>query len=391
MTLTVALVALATSAAAASPPAAGANRVVAFAGSADIERFAARTVADVTTPSARARALYDAVLALKRSGAIEGDRDNTPKARPPKTADELLRIAEAKGDYDRRAGCYEFSALYVAAARSVGLDAVGVERVDAVGTGQIGHIMAGVRFADDGPLTLFDLQNETRGSRQRTRALDDDEFAAHHYNHLAVAAFLNQRLDEAHTAIDIALELAPDSASFLNNRATVLAARGENSAAIAEVSYAIAMSPDVPLYRYQLGRLLLSSGELDAAAVSLRAALSLRPRYGLARRDLGWTLLLSGDPEAAEKELTRAVRDDPKTPEAHLYLALFWLARGDTAKASSHVDRGLRLDADSAALHAARHLAGGDGPFDAQAAARLREVLNSLPKTAAFDSQRRQR
>ena len=35
---------------------------------------------------ARAHRLYDTILSLKREGAIDGDRDNTPKVRPPKTA-----------------------------------------------------------------------------------------------------------------------------------------------------------------------------------------------------------------------------------------------------------------------------------------------------------------
>jgi Flp pilus assembly protein TadD len=353
--------------------------VVAFEASPEIVELAAAVVRNVRDPGGRARALYSAILAMKRSGAIATDRDNTPKARPPKTATEVVRSSRDPGDLDRKAGCYELSVLYVAAARSVGLDAVGVERDESIGTGQIGHIMAGVRMAPDGPLTLFDLQNETTGSQSRVRELDDLELAAHHFNHLAVAAYLNGALQDALSAIGWALDLAPESASFLNNRATILGALGEAAVAAAEAAHAVELAPEVPLYRYQLGRLYLVLGEVELAVVTLRQALDLRPRYSLARRDLGWAYLLEDDPAAAERELRRAFREEASTPEIELYLGLFLLSQGKTAEAAAVAAQGLvRAPSDAALVALARLASGTANDAVVGVTLHLRQVLDSV-------------
>ena len=315
--------------------------VVAFESTPQIREFALDAVRGATDGASRAHRLYAALLALKRSGAIAGDRDNAPKERPPKSAAEVMRLAEDPAAADKKAGCYELSALYVAAARSVGLDAMGVEREASVGTGQIGHIIAGVHVEVGGRLTLFDLQNEVAGSLGHVRELDDLEFAAHYYNHLAVAAYLRGTLKEALITIDYALLLAPESASFLNNRATILGALDEPILAVAEVVRAVELAPDVPLYRYQLGRLYLVLGDVDSAVTALRQALELWPRYSLARRDLGWAYLLGNDVTVAERELRRALREDPSTPSIGLYLGLCLLSQGRRQEACGVAERGL--------------------------------------------------
>ncbi len=259
--------------------------------------------------------LYNSILALRKSGAIIADPDNTPKRRPPKTADQLLRIAQNPGDYDRRAGCYEFSILYVALARAMGIDAVGVERIRTSGVGQIGHIMVGVRL--NTRLSIFDLQNQVRGSRALTRELSDMEFAAHHYNHIAVAAFLNKTAQGAHSAeqariaIDLALRLAPKNPGFLNNRATILLGQGHTLQALADATYAIFLAPRVALYRYQRGRILLAAREPRRALGAFDAAIQLHGRYALAIRDKGRTLMRLGLRAEGLRTLERATKIAP--------------------------------------------------------------------------------
>ena len=343
--------------------------VVAFASDAAIAALARTSVVGAADDAARAHRIYDAILALKKDGTIVGDRDNTPKERAPRTAADLL-----KPTGERQAGCYELSALFVAAARSVGLDAVGLERERSVGTGQIGHIMAGVRLG--GRLTVFDLQNERRGSRSRVRELDDLEMAAHHYNHLAVAHYLQEDHPAALRAIDWALRLASENPSFLNNRSTVLASLGEPVIALAEVAHAIELAPRVPLYRYQLGRLYLAVGSVDAAIEVLRHALELRPSYGLARRDLGWAYLMAGRPRAAQLELEGA-RGRPDTPDVDLYLGLFFAAQGRRDRALEVVEEGL-ASGRNPGLEALRAVLTDTPGGDAATVARLRRVLKGL-------------
>ncbi len=353
------------------------DKVVAFAPTPAIDSFARQATASAKDGGARARKLYDAILALKHQGAIAADRDNTPKARPPKTAAQVWEAAQGGGD--RKAGCYELAALYVAAARSVGLDALGVERDEPEGTGQIGHIMAAVRTDASRAPAIFDLQNESIGTRFTVRALSDLEMAAHHYNHLAVAAFLHADLREAQHAIDLALALAPASPSFHNNRATVLASRGELDVALAEALHAVELAPDVPLFRYQAGRLYLATGAVSAAIGSLSDALALRPGYGVAQRDRGWAYLLAGDAHAAERDLKAALGAAGDTPDGDLYLALFLAAQERRDEARAAVSAGLAKHRGDARLHALqRLLTDGESP-DVQGK-RLREVLDSVAR-----------
>lgn len=334
--------------------------VIAFAPDAAIEAFAHAAVDGVQGASRRADRLYDAILALKQKRAIEGDRDNVPKARQPKTAAMLMQVAQAPTASDRRAGCYELTALYVAAARSVGLQAVGVERDTTEGTGQIGHVMAGVRL--DGELAIYDLQNEARVARQRSRELSDVELAAHHYNHLAVASFLGTDLRQAEQAVDVALRLAPENPSFLNNKATVLAALDEPLLAAAYLVQAIEGAPRVPLYRYQHGRVLLAAGFVDEARRSLQAATTLRPAYGQALRDLGWAEFLAGDDRAAAAHLDEAHRREPDDADTVLYLGLFYFLTERQEDAQRVIDAARERDPNSVMLGAlAAVLAGEPG------------------------------
>jgi len=362
-----------------SPASAGpppTEHIVAFASTPAVEAFA-RSL-DLTGPDL-GRALYEHLLSLRKSERLATDRDNTPKKRPPKTATELVELLGHNKKVNRQAGCYELSALYIALARTLGIDAFGMQRIDAVGTGQIGHIMAGVRDPASQEITVYDLQNERVQSDKGAKILNDAALAAHHYNHLAVAAFLNGDLEQVHNNIDIALGLASTDPAFRNNYATVLAGAGEMHLAIAEAHHVVELAPDVPLYRYNLGRLLLATRatrDLAAAQRSFKAALALKRHYPLARRDLGWTLLLLGNEKQAEQELQRAAR---MAPDGGLYLGLFYMASKRAKEAEKVARQGLLRHPSSKSLQALLSLALGDGEsVDDGEIQRLRKVLLSV-------------
>jgi Flp pilus assembly protein TadD len=332
--------------------------VVAFAATPNITTFAAEAVQSTEDPSVRANRIYEAIVALKKRGAIEADRDNSPKSRSPKTAADLLSTAQRAGITDRKAGCYELSALYVAAARSVGLDAVGVERSDFSGVGQIGHIMAAVHLANSAALLVLDLQNESKQPRWPIRELTDLEFAAHHYNHLAVSHYLRGELDKTEQAIRWALMLAPENVSFNNNMAAVLNRLGEPALAASYSAEAVVAAPEVALFRYQLARSLLSSGDTAGAIVQFQAALHFQPSYGVALRDLAWALLDSGEREKAGESLRQLYDHNPSTPEITTYLTLFYLAQDDTFSATKILREARERKVTDPALAALRVLAG---------------------------------
>jgi Flp pilus assembly protein TadD len=210
------------------------------------------------------------------------------------------------------------------------------------------------------------------------RELTDLELAAHHYNHLAVAAFLNGKLEDALVAIDEALRLTPESASFLNNRATVLAGIGEPALALAEAAHAAELAPEVPLYRYQLGRLYLGLGDIQSAIVTLSQAMALRPRYSLARRDLGWAYLLDGNIPQAERELRLAAGEDPGTPDVDLYLGLFLVSQGRQGEARAVAEAGLKRQPGETSLSTLLDLLSPGSHRNAAGVERLQKALESV-------------
>ncbi|MDP7039732.1 MAG: tetratricopeptide repeat protein [Myxococcota bacterium] len=299
--------------------------VVAFLPTQALEELIQDTTAAHEKPKNKADAIYDLMQSFKQEGRWFADKDNSPKARKPKTALDMLELIPKNAQGNRDIGCYEFSSFFIAAARSVGLDAFGVEKKMKNGGGQIGHVMAAIRYGPKNHVWTYDLQNDRRGPALGVKVLSDLEFAAHHYNHLSVASYLQGDLKSSSRMIAYARQLFPESASFLNNSATVFSAQGEHTLALAEVLAAVYLEPSNPLFRYQLGRIFLEQGELKKAQAQLRKALSLKPGYAIALRDLGWLKILLGDGEAGEALLLKARKSDKLLPEASLFLALYFL------------------------------------------------------------------
>src|SRR5262249_47172218 len=153
------------------------------------------------------------------------DRDNAPKAREPLTASALWAAAKGQGPAPL-AGCYELTVLYIAMARSVGLNAAGAEPVHVRGSGAIGHRVTVVDYGD-GERAVVDLQNQVFGRGEAMRLLSDAELTAHHYNHLAVAALLRNDVAAAESDLTLATAIADTLPQVENNLATVFAKKGD--------------------------------------------------------------------------------------------------------------------------------------------------------------------
>ncbi|MEL6547166.1 MAG: hypothetical protein AAFQ82_21245, partial [Myxococcota bacterium] len=186
--------------------------------------FARRAVGAEKNKQAQVDAIYSAIGELIAQGRIIRDRDNRPKRRRPKTGVEVLQNALRPDAEPLPAGCYELSSALIAATHAIGIEtfALDGEALDE----QIGHIVVGLRN-DTGRPNVFDLQNNVRKRSARYRRLTPLEFAAHHYNHLAVSHHLHGEFDDARRSIDDAIALGGATPAFLNNRAAALAALGE--------------------------------------------------------------------------------------------------------------------------------------------------------------------
>jgi tetratricopeptide (TPR) repeat protein len=123
---------------------------------------------------------------------------------------------------------------------------------------------------------LYVRQNRISEAEQIYRGIikaDPKRFAA--YNNLGVLlASTNQRLDEALSILRKAIDIAGPRAELLDSQAQVLAARGENGPAIADLESAITQSRQAVFY-YHKARVYLNAGQHDEAAAAMNEARKL--------------------------------------------------------------------------------------------------------------------
>jgi hypothetical protein len=260
--------------------------VVPFAVTPEISKAARELVdkrsRDSAAVSTRARAIYDGLRALIAGGVIVSERDNRPKARAPFTAAELW--AHAKNDDKPRVGCYELTALYIAMARSQGINAVGVTPTTIAGTGETGHVLAVVIDAK-GNRTRVDLQNGGFMRDHNTRELTDFDLTAHFYNLRGVGAMVaNDPPEEAAAAFRDGLRLSDHVAELDANFAILEMVRGNKESALKRATHAAALEPNVPYFQYNEGVVAIEVGQYCQGLTALRRALHLLPSYEAARR-----------------------------------------------------------------------------------------------------------
>lgn len=119
-----------------------------------------------------------------------------------------------------------------------------------------------------------------------------------------------------------AMSISPRNAQAISVEGFLLAARGDNAAALKRFDDAIDI--DSALGNAWLGRglVLLRHDRKAEGLQSLMMAASLEPQRSMLRSYLGKGFALTGDSLHAEKELRLAVELDPRDPTPWLYLAL---------------------------------------------------------------------
>jgi tetratricopeptide (TPR) repeat protein len=151
--------------------------------------------------------------------------------------------------------------------------------------------------------------------RQVARALAEapDSAQAHWVaGRIAVAA---ERWEEALTALDRALVLAPLDPAIHIDRAEPLRALGQTEAALDDLFQAAGLAPDCAPARHNLGRLLIDLGRAGEALAHLECARDLLPESLDVGVDLARCLRALNRPEQALPLLREAVSRAPDRPD----------------------------------------------------------------------------
>ena len=157
-----------------------------------------------------------------------------------------------------------------------------------------------------------------------------------HADNLARLALAEGRLELAERCWRVCLddELDPKTLVQLGS---VVAARGELKEATRLLELATELAPESAKAWTQLGVVRFSRHDFGSATDALRRALALHPASRSARRHLYLACLARGDQPAAEQELRVLCALHPEDPSSAIDLAIVELDRGDAAAAAARL------------------------------------------------------
>jgi tetratricopeptide (TPR) repeat protein len=177
------------------------------------------------------------------------------------------------------------------------------------------------------------------------RASPDDPQALHMLGYILTR--LGER-DAGLALMDRSIERAPRAASFLNNRAQVLAEDGRVDDAIRDLRRAVQLDASFTAAYVHLGILLRRAGRFDEALAAIRRALALEPGHVGARENLGLVLNQlglvrkdAGDLEQAAAAFGAAFAEGVASPAHALNAASVSLDRGRLDEAEALYARAL--------------------------------------------------
>ena len=139
------------------------------------------------------------------------------------------------------------------------------------------------------------------------RLSKDDPIYAESLFYLGMAAYKAGDANEATSAFERLIELAP-SAEVVNNAGAALLAKGENDRALQHLRRALSNSPNDALYRFNLGYAQWRARNFAEAVQHLRAVTQADPRDGEAQFLLAKALEASGQQAEAARADNEAKR-----------------------------------------------------------------------------------
>lgn len=190
-------------------------------------------------------------------------------------------------------------------------------------------------------VALFNLEDATGAEKSLRAVLKLSP------NHAKAQGFLAQtilsqaragdksRMAEAAGAFERAIRLSPNDPDLHFNRASALAALGDDKGAQVEYQSVIRLKADYPKAQSFLGFTLYRLGDWAGADRHLREALAQGQDDFFVHYHLGSTLLKENDRRGAEEHLVKAAGLGPQNPGVHFLLATLYRTEGDKERAAT--------------------------------------------------------
>ena len=145
--------------------------------------------------------------------------------------------------------------------------------------------------------------------------------------------------DEAVTAYQKALELAPDLFAGRLNLGILLMEKKQPQAALEHLQKAVALKPEHARAHLYYARALAQTGQPELALKEFQQVTRLDPSMVIAQFEFGQLELQQKHPAEALAAFERALAADPKLVQADLGAALAAEAMNDTAQAVAHFEK----------------------------------------------------
>jgi Tfp pilus assembly protein PilF len=238
----------------------------------------------------------------------------------------------------RNGNCLSLVNLYLALARSAGLDAFPVEVEDfEMFTRRNGavvratHVVGGLWV--NGVVYTVDFLPDKPKTYRRISRIADRRHAALFYNAVATEAMLDGDSERAETLFAEALRREPENAEAWNNYAVMAKRQGDLATARERFERSLASDAKFLPALNNLAALDRAEGRVDEAKVLESRALDQKRQSPYFLTEQALHRLSRGDLAGAQDMLVRARRIDREIPEIYLALGRIALARGDEAEA----------------------------------------------------------
>ncbi len=273
--------------------------------------------------TAKVSALVKAIFAAPEEGGLGITYDNAYTRTPI----EAWR--------DRKANCLSLTALYVAACRSVGLEARYGESLRVSRWRRVGntiryerHIVAVVSTGAVGQQMVADFLPEVRRDSQLIMPLESNRVVALFYSNRAVELLEESRADEALSSARKSIAVDPKLGVGWNILGVVQRSKGQEAEAEASFLRAMEADPRDGAPCGNLETLLRAQGRDKEALVYRDRGLEVRKQDPFFNAFLAEEALQEGNLEEAEKRIRSAIRLLAQEPDFHLMQARVHLAQG---------------------------------------------------------------
>ena len=159
-----------------------------------------------------------------------------------------------------------------------------------------------------------------------------------------MAYMMENKLDEAEKTFDKAIDIDPDASGALLQRARVLALKGEQPKAIADLDKAVEIDPNDAIPLVLRARIHQQAGDSDRAAADLERVLEKHPDHPAALELRGLIAAERNDYAAAIRDFRKLVSRDGDDPLLIGQLGMLYLAAKQPREAIRRFTRALELD-----------------------------------------------